>query len=344
MYKFIVRPFFFLYSPEKAHYTTMDLLHTICYIPGVKWLLKKIWAPKNPKSISLMGLNFPNKVGLAAGFDKDGRYLELMDLMGFGFIEVGTVTPLPQLGNPLPRLFRLPKDQALINRMGFNNRGVDPLVKRIDLFKKKYPENPLIIGANIGKNKNTTNEKATQDYRISFEKLFPVADYFVVNVSSPNTPGLRTLQEKEPLNDLLSNLQYLNDQKVNPKPILLKIAPDLTVEQCDDIIEIVLNTKISGIVATNTTITRDNLLTDTKDLESIGLGGLSGKPVKDASTKIIQYFRQKLGKDFVIIGVGGISSSEDAQEKINAGADLVQIYTGLIYEGPALPGILASKI
>ncbi len=280
----------------------------------------------------VLGLRFRNPVGLAAGFDKDGKYFRLMETLGFGFVELGTVTPKPQAGNPQPRLFRLPKDEALINRMGFNNDGVDALVERL---KKDKPEN-LIIGGNIGKNKVTPNEEATHDYVYCFERLFPWVDYFVVNVSSPNTPGLRALQEKEPLTQLLQRLQELNQTKTTPKPILLKIAPDLTFEQLDDILEIVTNTNIAGVIATNTTVNRENLATDAQAIEKIGNGGLSGQPLTQKATEIIRYLSEKSGGKLLIIGVGGIQNGEDAKAKIAAGATLVQIYTGLVYEGPAI--------
>ena len=280
----------------------------------------------------LFGLTFENPVGLAAGFDKDGKYFRLMSKLGFGFIEVGTVTPKPQIGNPQPRLFRLKGDEAIINRMGFNNEGVEALVERL---KKGKPKN-LIVGGNIGKNKVTPNEHAADDYTYAFKQLFPYVDYFVVNVSSPNTPNLRDLQEKEPLTKLLSLLQELNQQKDQPKPILLKIAPDLTDTQLDDIIDIVTTTKIDGVIATNTTISRSNLKEPETKVQAIGNGGLSGQPLTNRATEVIRYLHQKSNGKLIIIGVGGIASAKDAKEKLEAGASLVQIYTGLIYEGPAL--------
>ena len=279
----------------------------------------------------VFGIKFPNPVGLAAGFDKDARLIDELSCFGFGFIEIGTLTPKPQDGNPKPRLFRLKEDSGIINRMGFNNSGVEDAIIRL----RKRKSNTL-IGGNIGKNKLTPNENATDDYVISFNSLFPYVDYFVVNVSSPNTPDLRDLQEKEPLTNLLSSLQEINNNKDKRKPILLKIAPDLTNKQLDDIIQIVQDTKIDGVVATNTTIDRSNLKTDKTKLEDIGNGGLSGKPVKERSTEVIRYLSEKSNKAFPIIGVGGIQSPEDAIEKLDAGASLVQIYTGFIYEGPGL--------
>lgn len=330
MYKRFVKPLLFLLSPEKAHRFTMRLFALGLGLPVMSSVIRNLFhfSHKNLER-QVLGLSFKNPVGLAAGFDKDGKYLNLLPHMGFGFIEIGTVTPKPQDGNPRPRLFRLPADNALINRMGFNNEGVEALVERL---KKAYAKN-IIIGGNIGKNKVTPNEDAQNDYTFCFEALFPWVDYFVVNVSSPNTPGLRELQEKEPLTRLLQTLQHLNRSKENQKPVLLKIAPDLSNEQLDDILEIVKNTGINGIIATNTTISREGLQTET---EHIGAGGLSGVPLQKHSTEIIRYLRTNGHKDLVIIGVGGISSPESALEKLNAGADLIQVYTGLIFEGPSL--------
>lgn len=330
MYKQFVKPLLFLLSPEKAHKLTLKLFRFGLKTPGLNSILKRSYILKH-KGLErqVMGLTFKNPVGLAAGFDKDGKYIDLLPFMGFGFVEIGTVTPKPQSGNPQPRLFRLPADRALINRMGFNNEGVEAMVERL----KKSNVKDVIIGGNIGKNKVTPNEEAQKDYEICFEALFPLVDYFVVNVSSPNTPGLRELQEKEPLTKLLNTLQNLNKAKASPKPILLKIAPDLTNEQLDDILEIVKSTGINGIIATNTTISRDGLSTPT---ENIGAGGLSGDPLQEHSTEIIRYLRKNGHKNMVIVGVGGISSPESAQQKLEAGADLIQVYSGMIYEGPGL--------
>ncbi|RRN76402.1 quinone-dependent dihydroorotate dehydrogenase, partial [Pseudoxanthomonas sp. SGD-10] len=278
----------------------------------------------------VFGLKFKNPVGLAAGFDKNGEYIEELSNFGFGFIEVGTVTPLPQPGNEKPRMFRLPEDEALINRMGFNNKGVDVLARKLKSVKR----DGLIIGGNIGKNKNTPNEDAVKDYIICFDALFDVVDYFVVNVSSPNTPNLRDLQEKEPLKHILNTLQARNNKNNVSKPILLKIAPDLTDSQLDDIVEIVLDTKIAGVIATNTTISRDGL--KSPEYLKSQMGGLSGVPVKDKSTRVIKYLSDKSNKAFPIIGVGGIHSARDAKEKLEAGATLVQVYTGFIYKGPGI--------
>lgn len=332
-YKTFLKPILFLFQPERAHQLTVGAFRLLLRIPLLNMLARSWYRLDDPKlERRFLGLHFRNPVGLAAGFDKDGKYLETMAALGFGFIEVGTSTPVGQAGNPQPRLFRLPQDEALINRMGFNNTGAAALAAQL---RKKRPAG-LIVGGNIGKNKNTPNEQAIDDYRLAFEQLFPYVDYFVVNVSSPNTPDLRALQDREPLTRLLSDLHQLNHTQAAPKPILLKIAPDLSNPQLDDILDIVQTTGIAGVIATNTTISRANLATPAAELETIGAGGLSGKPVKDRSTEVIRYLHQKSGGQLFIIGVGGIASAEDALEKIAAGASLVQIYTGLIYEGPGL--------
>jgi dihydroorotate dehydrogenase len=276
-------------------------------------------------------LHFKNPVGLAAGFDKDAMFIDELACLGFGFIEIGTLTPKAQDGNDKPRLFRFPGDAAIINRMGFNNLGVDAAVMRL-----RNRKTTIIIGGNIGKNKLTPNDEAINDYEYCFKKLFDVVDYFVVNVSSPNTPNLRELQEKKPLHDLLLQLQNLNLSYPNPKPILLKIAPDLNEAQLDDVIDIVTQTRLSGIVATNTTIDRDGLTADKKVVENTGAGGVSGKPLKQRSTEIIRYISEKTNGTLPIIAVGGIFTGEDAKEKLDAGACLVQVYTGFIYEGPGI--------
>ena len=320
----------FLLDAERAHHLTISLLKLALFLPGSKWIFKKLYATNHPSlHRHIWGLDFPNPVGLAAGFDKDGKCFDAMAHLGFGFIEIGTVTPKPQAGNDTPRLFRLPQDGALINRMGFNNDGVEALVKRLQNRKNTG----IIIGGNIGKNKTTPNENATDDYVICFEALYPYVDYFVVNVSSPNTPGLRELQEKEPLTKLLTSLMATNNAKSSPKPILLKIAPDLTLGQLDDIVDIVLTTQIAGVIATNTTIDRNELQTDTS---AIGMGGLSGRPLQNKSTEVIRYLYKKSNGSIKIIGVGGIECAEDAIEKLRAGACLVQIYSGMVYAGPGL--------
>lgn len=329
----ILKPLLFLLKPEKAHYLTVNLLKFTLAVPIVGTLFRSFYTVKDERlKRTVFGLEFQNPVGLAAGFDKDGKSYKAMSALGFGFIEVGTVTPLPQDGNPQPRLFRLPQDKGLINRMGFNNAGVEAMVERL---KKGKPKG-VIIGGNIGKNKLTPNENAVSDYSICFESLFPYVDYFVVNVSSPNTPNLRDLQDKAPLTALLSHLQHLNHQKENPKPILLKIAPDLTNSQLDDIIEIVDTTKIEGVIATNTTIDRSGLKTDNTTIKNIGDGGLSGLPVRNRSTEVVKYLYEKSNKTLKIIAVGGICSAADAIEKLEAGAVLVQVYSGLVYAGPSL--------
>lgn len=333
MYKTLLKPLLFRIAPEQAHHLTVKLLQFTLAVPIVGALFKRTFRVDHPLlEREVFGLTFKNPVGLAAGFDKDGKYFRAMASLGFGFIEIGTVTPLPQEGNPQPRLFRLPADEGLINRMGFNNEGLDALVARLQQGDR--PEG-IVIGGNIGKNKVTPNEEATRDYERAFEALFPHVDYFVVNVSSPNTPNLRDLQDKAPLTALLTRLQELNRAKASPKPILLKIAPDLTDTQLDDIIEIVDVTQIAGLIATNTTISREGLQTPTATVEAIGAGGLSGAPVRARSTEVLRYLKAR-APQLRIIAVGGIASAEDAIEKLEAGADLVQIYSGLVYEGPAL--------
>lgn len=324
----------FKIAPEKAHHLTMSNLKFLLSLPLVSSWIKKQCRVVDPSlQRNVFGLQFQNPVGLAAGFDKDGKYYQAMSNLGFGFIEIGTVTPLPQDGNPQPRLFRLPKDQGLINRMGFNNEGVDAMVARLI----NRPKSDLIIGGNIGKNKVTPNENAVDDYIICFEKLFNYVDYFVVNVSSPNTPNLRDLQDKKPLTKILTTLQDLNNKKEKRKPILLKIAPDLTDTQLDDIVDIFFDTKIDGIIATNTTISRDGLNTSKEDIEKIGNGGLSGKPVQARSTEVIKYLSKKSKGNMPIIGVGGIDSPAAAKEKLDAGATLIQVYSSMVYYGPTLP-------
>lgn len=328
----IIRAFLFLFDPEKAHNITFLLLKYLHKLPLLPWLVRKIYYLSDERlEREVFGVRFKNPVGLAAGFDKDARLFDELSSFGFGFVEIGTVTPVPQEGNSKPRLFRLKNDNAIINRMGFNNEGVESVIARLRRKNTK-----IIIGGNIGKNKVTPNHMAVNDYTICFEKLFPYVDYFVVNVSSPNTPGLRELQEKEPLSLLLNKLQILNSKKEKRKPILLKIAPDLTNSQLDDIIQIVAQTNIDGVIATNTTIERGGLETNKSKLEVIGSGGLSGLPLHKRSTDVIRYLSNKSKNSFPIIGVGGIHSVEDAMEKINAGAVLLQLYTGFVYEGPRL--------
>jgi dihydroorotate dehydrogenase len=327
MYKLLIRPILFCFDPEKVHYFTFSLIRIISKIPGFSGLFRALYEVNDRRlETEVFGLKFKNPVGLAAGFDKNAVLYKELSNFGFGFIEIGTITPKAQDGNPKKRLFRLKEDSAIINRMGFNNGGVEEAVLRL---KKN---NGVLIGGNIGKNKVTPNEEATSDYEICFEALFDYVDYFVVNVSSPNTPNLRALQDKEPLTELLQTLQNKNWAKPKQKPILLKIAPDLTDEQLLDIIDIVNETKIAGVIATNTTLSRDGLVSENK----IETGGLSGKPLEKRSTEVIRFLAEKSNQSFSIIGVGGIHSADDALEKLAAGASLVQLYTGFIYEGPAL--------
>ncbi|MEO0404615.1 MAG: quinone-dependent dihydroorotate dehydrogenase [Bacteroidota bacterium] len=332
MYKGLIRPLFFTMNPEKVHHLSFDLLRNTLKLPGMKSMFRNKFCIEHPQlEREVFGLKFPNPVGLAAGFDKDASLYNELEHVGFGFVEIGTVTPKGQAGNPKPRLFRLKDDQALINRMGFNNLGVEEAVQKL-----RDRRTNIIVGGNIGKNKVTPNEEAVNDYIICFEALFPLVDYFVVNVSSPNTPNLRDLQEKEPLLHLLNTLNQLNNDKPARKPLLLKIAPDLTDGQLDDIIDIVAESKIDGVIATNTTISRADLQTSQQTVEAIGAGGLSGKPLKERSTEVIEYLHTKSNGDFPIIGVGGIHHEDDAIEKLKAGASLIQLYTGYIYEGPSL--------
>nr|WP_221627028.1 quinone-dependent dihydroorotate dehydrogenase [Pontibacter sp. Tf4] len=336
----MLRPLLFKLDPEKVHYLTTDALRTIYKLPFAQTISNSMFGVHSPKlERNLFGLTFPNPVGLAAGFDKDAKLIDELANLGFGFIEIGTLTPKGQEGNPKPRLFRLPEDQAIINRMGFNNEGVDAAVARL-----KTRQSNIIVGGNIGKNKITPNEEALNDYLYCFKALYEVVDYFVVNVSSPNTPDLRALQEKEPLQQLLLALQEQNSKMPKPKPLLLKIAPDLNEPQLNDIIEIAKEAKLSGIIATNTTISRDGLHTSSQKVQDIGAGGLSGKPLTKRSTEIIRYLRQHLPQTIKLIGVGGIMTAEDALEKLDAGADLVQLYTGFIYEGPALISQINKKL
>ena len=323
MYKLILRPLFFCFDPEKIHYFTFSAIRFLNKIPGFSWLFKALYEVNDPRlEREVFGIKFKNPVGLAAGFDKDAKLYQELSNFGFGFIEIGTLTPVGQEGNPKKRLFRLKEDNAIINRMGFNNGGVQEAV------------------AHLKKNKVTPNAEAVYDYEICFEALFPYVDYFVVNVSSPNTPNLRELQEKEPLKKLLQTLENNKLQTTNHKPILLKIAPDLSDDQLIDIIEIVNETKIAGVIATNTTISREGLQSENKS----EMGGLSGKPLAKRATEVIRFLAEKSNNSFPIIGVGGIHSAEDAMEKLNAGASLIQLYTGFIYEGPALVKAINKKI
>jgi dihydroorotate dehydrogenase len=356
MYK-IIRSILFMFDAEKVHHFSMNALRFLCSIPFIKKLITKAFKSHESNNLEpstldfqLFGLPFKNPIGLAAGFDKNAKYLKELEALGFGFVEIGTVTPLPQNGNPTPRLFRLPKDKALINRMGFNNEGVDVVAERLKTWqttnnKQQTTNNKqLIIGGNIGKNKNTPNETAWKDYEICFNALHDYVDYFVVNVSSPNTPGLRELQEKEPLKKILTYLQSLNAKLLNPKPILLKIAPDLTQTQIDDVIDLAQEIHLDGLVAANTTIDRTQLVTPNSKLETIGAGGLSGLPLKDRATEMVRYISQKTGGKIPIIASGGIFTGMDAKEKLDAGASLVQVWTGFVYEGPAIVKKITSYL
>ncbi len=341
-YKIIIQPFLFRIDAEKVHHKVAKWMRSTLSIPLFRNLVRKYYVVEHPSlKKTLFGLEFKNPIGLAAGFDKDATMYNDLACLGFGFIEVGTVTPKAQEGNPQPRLFRLPQDKALINRMGFNNAGLDATIERLKQGKK---DKELILGGNIGKNKTTPNEQAISDYLASFHALFEYVDYFVVNVSSPNTPNLRELQEKEPLKALLNSLQEENMKKAQLKPILLKIAPDLTNHQLDDIVEIVEATNLDGIIATNTTIERSGLNTPASEVKSIGAGGLSGLPVRSRSTEVIRYLAEKSKHKIPIVAVGGVFTVEDVIEKIDAGAALVQVYTGFIYEGPAMIRKINKKL
>jgi dihydroorotate dehydrogenase len=340
MYK-VLRSILFLFSPEAAHKISMSLIKLVCSIGFSRKIFSKIFAARLLPT-QLFGLNFRNPVGLGAGFDKNAEYLRELNALGFGFVEIGTVTPRPQPGNDKPRVFRLIKDKALINRMGFNNEGVNAVAERLKSWKKRSEPRSqksetarrMLIGGNIGKNKITPNEDAWKDYEICFRALHPHVDFFIVNVSSPNTPGLRALQEKSSLQKILTHLQNLNSSFEIQKPILLKIAPDLEWEQIDDVIDLAKEIKLDGLVATNTTVAREQLQTTNHKLQTIGAGGLSGKPLKKRSTEVVQYIRQKTGESIPVIASGGIFIGEDAKEKINSGASLVEVWTGFIYEGP----------
>ncbi len=332
MYKTLIRPFLFLISPERVHSIVVNVLKLL-YLLGITKLLGNVFFSFKHSSLkrNVFGIEFENPVGLAAGFDKDANLIDVFNDFGFGFIEIGTLTPRAQPGNPKPRLFRLVQDQALINRMGFNNMGVDKAIQKLKNRKSR-----VIVGGNIGKNKITPNEVASDDYVYCLNALYDYVDYFVVNISSPNTPDLRDLQSREPLQELLGTLQDEINKRPERKPLLLKIAPDLSDNQLVDIIDIVNGLHIDGIVATNTTISREKLKTDDKKIGKIRNGGLSGKPLCDRSTEIIRFLKKRLDNDVPIIGVGGIMNPADAIEKMEAGASLVQVYTGFIYEGPAL--------
>ena len=355
MYK-IVRTLLFFFPTESVHYFSMNVLKQLCKWGWSRKLVTWTCGPEgqpdsSPLTRELFGLSFRNPVGLGAGFDKNALYLRELEALGFGFVEIGTVTPLAQDGNEQPRLFRLPEDQALINRMGFNNEGVKAVSARLKQWRQRTnsPTPPLIIGGNIGKNKVTPNEDAWKDYEICFRELFDYVDYFVVNVSSPNTPGLRELQEKDALRKILTNLQGINktlarEKGITARPLLLKIAPDLSWSQIDDVVDLALEIRLDGLVATNTTISREKLLSSANRLNSIGAGGLSGAPLKERSTEVITYINRKTWGSIPLIASGGIFTGEDAKEKIQAGASLVQVWTGFIYEGPFITRRICEKL
>ena len=325
----------FLFSAEWVHYFSMNVLRILCSIDFIKKIIAANFSCRDDSKYEFWNLEFTNRIGLGAGFDKNAKYLRELEALGFGFVEIGTVTPLPQAGNDKPRLFRLPKDKALINRMGFNNDGAKAIASRLQNFKNQNPDSRIIVGGNIGKNKATPNEEAWKDYEVCFKELFNYVDYFVVNVSSPNTPGLRELQEKESLRKILSNLQVHNKLQSKPKPLLLKIAPDLTKEQIDDVIDLAMEINLDGLVATNTTISREELSRES-GVGSKESGGLSGKPLQKRSTEIVKYIHQKTKGQLPVIASGGVFTADDAKEKMDAGASLVQVWTGFIYEGPAI--------
>ncbi|HVE61664.1 MAG TPA: dihydroorotate dehydrogenase (quinone) [Chitinophagaceae bacterium] len=361
MYRFL-RSILFLLPAETAHYFSMEVLKSLCSIGFInKKIANQFTIHNSLLPINVFGLSFKNPVGMGAGFDKNAKYLRELETLGFGFVEIGTVTPKPQKGNNKPRLFRLPKDKALINRMGFNNEGVEVIAERLKKWRKKQLAinngqkakgnrqlkhsgnspftihySPLLIGGNIGKNKSTPNEGAWKDYEICFNALHPYVDFFVVNVSSPNTPGLRELQEKTSLKKILTQLQTENTKYEVRRPILLKIAPDLSLKQIDEVIDLTLEINLDGLVATNTTISRELLDTSQEKVKTIGAGGLSGKPLQQHSTEIIEYIHQKTSGSLPVIASGGIFDGNDAKKKFKAGAVLLEVWTGFIYAGPSI--------
>lgn len=345
----LLRSFLFLFDPERVHYFAMNSFRLLCKIAPLKKIITSRFSVNNSKlQTNFLGLTFKNPVGLGAGFDKNATYLTELEAMGFGFVEIGTVTPKAQAGNDKPRLFRLPKDKALINRMGFNNDGAEIIAERLKKWRSAV-SSTMVIGGNIGKNKVTPNEDAWKDYETCFKILHPYVDYFVVNVSSPNTPGLRELQEKDSLKQILTNLQSVQETMVSEagvklKPILLKIAPDLTNEQLDDVIELAVEIKLDGLVATNTTISREGIATAADKVNAIGAGGLSGLPVRKRSTEVVQYIRQKTNGSIPLIASGGIFTGEDAKEKMQTGAQLIQVWTGFIYVGPFIAKNICKKL
>jgi dihydroorotate dehydrogenase len=345
----VLKNVLFRLDAEKAHHLITRMLRLLNSFKLLGLVRRLVVGRVTNRPEEIMGLTFQNKLGLAAGFDKNAEYLEEMEKLGFGYVEVGTVTPKPQDGNPKPRLFRLPKDTALINRMGFNNGGVEAAAKRIRVYRDVHPNSKLIIGGNIGKNKVTPNENAHEDYRICYERLYDLVDYFVVNVSSPNTPNLRELQDKEALRVIFATLEKSREEikgksdEFVEKPLFVKISPDNSFGQIDDILSLVEEFNLTGIVATNTTISRDDLNTSSAEVESIGAGGLSGKPVQQRSDEVVRYIRNK-NKDILLIGVGGIETGKDARQKMDAGADLVQVYSCFIYAGPKMISEITGTI
>ena len=340
MYKFLIRPLLFSIDPERVHYIILNWLKALSQVPFVSFFLKLFFYKKHPSlEKELFGLRFPNPVGLAAGFDKNGKYIKELSTFGFGFIEIGTITPVAQPGNPKKRVFRLPKDSALINRLGINNEGSEVCAERL----KKLKSN-IIIGGNIGKNTTTSNENAANDYITNFSTLHPHVDYFVLNVSCPNVSNFTKLQDVAFLRKLVPKLKSFNNTQTRPKPILIKISPDLSYEQLDETITLIMDEKLDGIIATNTTTSREKLLISQNEINQIGNGGLSGKPLAKRSNEVIQYISKKTNGKLPIIGVGGIMTAQDAIDKLNAGADLVQIYTGFIYSGPSLVKKINQKI
>ncbi len=346
MYQWL-RKLLFLFPPESVHHFSMYLLNALAAFPPTRRLIRNIYRPDQSPPVTLWGLSFSNPVGLAAGFDKNARYLHALECLGFSHVEIGTVTPVAQAGNPKPRLFRLPMDRALINRMGFNNDGVETIAARLASFRSGR-KSGLLIGGNIGKNKDTPNEDAWKDYEKAFVPLFPHVDYFVVNVSSPNTPGLRALQEKEALRNILTRLQILNKKQqaasnVPNRPLLLKIAPDLSQEQLLEVLELAMEINLDGLVVSNTTLSRENLITPAKEVSDLGAGGLSGAPLQQRSTALVSYIKEKTGGQLPLIASGGIFTAQDAGDKFRAGASLVQVWTGFIYEGPGIVKKLLVK-
>ncbi len=342
MFYSLLRRILFLFDAENVHHFTMGMLKVLCKIPFIRPAFRSLFSSEGMQ-VNAFGLTFKNPVGLAAGFDKNAKYLHELSLLGFGFIEVGTVTPQPQKGNDKPRLFRLPKDKALINRMGFNNDGVEVIAERLRQFRKSNSER-IIIGGNLGKNKITSNENAWKDYEICFLKLADVVDYFVVNVSSPNTPGLRDLQQKDALGKILKHLISLRQTRNILKPIFLKIAPDLNQNDLNDILDLIMEIKLDGLVINNTTISREGCITEKKRIENIGAGGLSGAPLSGRSNELLKYIVEKTQHKIPVIGSGGIMNAGDAQQRFKAGATLIQVFTGFIYSGPSLVRKIVNRL